>query len=135
MPPAHPNTDTGAPTGWRDRWNEPLAWPVPAAPVDAPKTAETPRLDECALVLVDVDKKAFDRNIQHAAQERDTRGRELACRTYDVVVPNLVRLVEHFRARQRPVVFVQWGWHRFQYPPLRAIDGEEVVVKKSRGAF
>jgi nicotinamidase-related amidase len=127
----------GAPPSWRERWKEPLSWPAAAAPSpDAPEAPrEMPKLDQCALVVVDVDKKAFDRNIAHAAQDSATRGHQLAQRTYDVVVPNLVRLVEHFRARQRPVVFVQWGWHRFQYPPLRAIDGEDVVVKRSRGAF
>ena len=50
-------------------------------------------------------------------------------------MPNLVKLVEFFRKRKRPVVFVQWGWHRYQYPPLEARKGEAVVIKQSRGAF
>jgi nicotinamidase-related amidase len=33
------------------------------------------------------------------------------------------------------VIFVQWGWHRYQYPPLEACRGEAVVIKRTRGAF
>lgn len=134
MMPATPN-----PLDWRERWDEPLEWPGAREenPDDAlaAHRAFTPDLASAALVLIDIDKKSFDRQIAKVTTYDAAGGAALARRTYDVVLPNQIRLLEFFRARQRPVVFVQWGWHRFQYPPLERVAGEELVIKHTRGAF
>jgi nicotinamidase-related amidase len=127
-----PKFVNGALPDWQQRWDEPLDWPIAQ---QEPTVEQPATLEGAALVLIDVDKKSFDRNIIQVTRASASRGRELASRTYDAVVPNLVRLVEHFRERKRPVIFVQWGWHRFQYPPLQPRYGEDVVIKNSRGAF
>ena len=137
------NHSPDEPSDWRERWNEPLPWPVPPEASDedtglkaAHHKAFRPDLSNSALVLVDVDKKSFDRNNIQAKMLCDVeQGRALAKRIYKVALPNMIRLVEFFRSRERPVIFVQWGWHRYQYPPLEAREGENVVIKKSRGAF
>ena len=131
-----------APPDWEARWNEPLTWPAP--PEDAAKGVQAqleahrrnvPGLERAALVLVDVDKKAFDRNIERFGVSDPAVGRELTERIYAVALPNMIRLSDFFRARGRPVVFVQWAWHRYPYPPLAPRRGDEIVVKRSRGAF
>jgi nicotinamidase-related amidase len=137
------SSDPGAaPSDWETNWNKPHVWPKPpgAQPVGIAATAEAhrhyrPNLSECALVLIDVDKKAFDNVIEGRTAHDAQRGRSLASRTYRTVVPNLIRLVAFFRKRKRPVIFVQWGWHRYQYPPLEPRKGESVVIKQTRGAF
>jgi len=137
------SSDPGAaPADWEVNWNKPHVWPKPQgaklADSDAVSVAHRkyrPDLAECALVLIDVDKKAFDQVIEARSAQDAQQGRALAARTYKTVVPNMVRLVEFFRKQKRPVIFVQWGWHRYQYPPLGARKGEPVVIKKTRGAF
>lgn len=130
-----------APDDWQKRWREPLRWPVSdAGSLDARKRlaahrAYRPDLTESALVLIDVDKRSFDRQIV-AHHDRDPkRGRELERRTYRTVLPNVIRLVKFFRKHRRPVLFVQWGWHKHQYPHLALASGEEIVIKHTRGAF
>ncbi len=94
-----------------------------------------PALSHSALVLIDVDKKSFDQNIESCGRHDPKVGRALSHRTYQIALPNLIRLVEFFRKRRLPVIFVQWGWHRYQSPPLEARPGETVIVKHGRGAF
>jgi nicotinamidase-related amidase len=128
-----------APPDWRLRWNQPLNWPgvEQDLPDDslARHAAYRPELAQCVLVPIDVDKKALDRQIQRLRRQDPSAGEALARQMYDVVLPNIIRLVERFRGCGRPVVFVQWGWHRYQYPPLEPRAGEDVVIKQSRGAF
>jgi nicotinamidase-related amidase len=79
-------------------------------------------LAECGLVLIDVDRVSFERHLDQ--------------RTREMTLPKLLRLVEHFRERERPVIFVQWGWHKTPYPDLKPRnERENVVIKQSRGAF
>lgn len=122
-----------APEDWRERWNVPLVWPT--APRG--KAARAARLDltDAALVVIDIDKKAMDVGIQELRREDRRAGEALARRVYGTALPNIVRLVRRFRAQRRPTLFVQWGWHRYQYPPLDPLPGEEVIVKRGRGAF
>ena len=68
-------------------------------------------------MLVDIDKEAFDFQVEDLTPHDPQLGRYVDERIYDTVLPNAIRLVEFFRAQKMPVVFVQWDWHRFQYPP------------------
>ncbi len=127
---------------WQSQWDKPLTWPRPvsqgswdvAAHIERRKAVEIdPR--QSALVLVDFDKKAFDLYIEDFGRYAPALGEELAQRIYAETVPNAIRLVDFFRSKQRPVVFVQWDWHRHQYPPLEPREGEPVVYKWATGAF
>jgi nicotinamidase-related amidase len=141
-PAQRSNLPGAAPVGWEKKWNQPLVWPKAAGakPTDIKAALDAhrkykPLLSESALILIDVDKKAFDKHIEDFTASDKRLGRAFAVRTYKTVVPNIVRLVDFFRRKKRPVVFVQWGWHRYQYPPLEPINGESVVIKKTRSAF
>ena len=127
---------------WRKHWNEPLSWPRRTSPgrwdVEghiAKRRAVQVDPDHSALVLVDVDKEAYDMCIEDFARFDPVSGGQLLTRVYDVALPNTIRLVEFFRSHQIPVVYLQWDWHRNQYPPLEPREGEAVVPKWKTGAF
>ena len=133
---------SAAPVDWQGQWSKPLVWPKAAGAVArnaktalADHRAFRPVLSRSALVLIDVDKKSFDQNIESSMCHDPKIGRALSRRTYQIALPNLIRLIEFFRKRRLPVIFVQWGWHRYQYPPLEARPGETIIVKHGRGAF
>lgn len=88
-----------------------------------------------ALVLVDVDKQAYDMCIEDVGRFDTAMAREFCRQTYEVAIPNTIKLVEFFRLQNRPIVFVQWYNHRHQYPPLEPREGETVVHKWATGAF
>jgi len=134
--------DNLVPPDWEERWNEPILWPRPEGAKLRDRKAEidahreyVPDLSQSVLVQIDVDKKAFDRQIEEYTAYDAEIGRAYAERVYDVALPNMIRVLEFFREVGRPVVFVHWGWHRNPYPPLRPKWGEEVIVKYARGAF
>src|SRR5689334_13346050 len=96
----------GNPPDWRERWNFPLLWP--GTEIGDPKAqgSALSALEDASFVLIDVDKKSLDRQIGTASASDRARGDALARRIYEVVLPNCIRLVDHFRAKQRPVIFV-----------------------------
>ena len=127
---------------WRKHWSEPLSWPRKAKPgrwdVQAhivKRTFVQANPDCSALVLVDVDKEAYDMNIEDFAGFDDISRKGLLKRVYDKVLPNTIRLVEFFRYNHMPIVYLQWHWHKNQYPPLEPMKDEIVVSKWKTGAF
>lgn len=127
---------------WKRHWNEPLRFPRQTGPGRWDIAAHTAKrraiaLDaaECGLVLVDIGKEAFDFQVQDLTRHDPQLGRYVEARIYDIVLLDAIRLVEFFRAQKIPVIFVQWDWHRFQYPPLEPRAGEPVVPKTTTGAF
>jgi len=91
--------------------------------------------DNCGLVLVDVDKEANDMLVQMVTDYDPKLGQYVCERIYDVVLPNTIRLVQFFRDKKLPIIFVQWDWHKYQYPPLEPRKDEPVVQKTTTGAF
>lgn len=134
-----PFYNAAEPPDWRDRWDEPLQWPGEAeADPDVSLQAHrafTPELADSALVLIDIDKKSLDRQIAKWSVHNAEKGEALRRQIYEVALPNQIRLLRFFRDQRLPIVFVQWGWHRYQYPPLERRPEEELVIKRSRGAF
>ena len=127
---------------WKEHWNEPLLWPrqTGSGRWDVKAHIESRRAirvnpSRSALVLVDVDKEAYDMAIEDFGRYDPMIGKQLQERIYHTAVPNTIRLVDFFRAQGRPVIFVQWDWHRHQYPPLEPQEGEAVVYKWATGAF
>ncbi len=127
---------------WKQYWNEPLSWPRRTGrgrwdTKTHSKTWKAIHVDpsQSALVLVDVDKEAYDMYIEDFGRYDPVQGKRLRQRIYQTVVPNTIRLVDFFRSHERPVIFIQWDWHRYQYPPLEPLQGEPVVYKSATGAF
>ena len=127
---------------WQQRWGEPLSWPRKTSPggwdvkghIERRQTVHVdPSLS--ALVLVDVDKEAYDMCIEDFSRYDPSNGRQLLKRVYELALPNTIRLVEFFRSRRLPVIYLQWDWHRNQYPPLVPRDGDVIVPKWQTGAF
>ena len=127
---------------WKEHWSEPLSWPRRTGPgrwdfkahIESRKAIQVD-VSQSALVLVDVDKEAYDMYIEDSGNHAPMHRKQLWERTYQTVVPNTIRLVDFFRSHRRPVIFVQWDWHRYQYPPLEPMEGETVVYKWATGAF
>ena len=127
---------------WKAHWDQPMVWPrdprqgrVDLADQIEKRKAISVDADASALVLVDVDKQAYDMYIEDVSGFDATLGQKLCRRTYEIAVPNTVKLVEFFRANDLPIIFVQWNNHRHQYPPLEPREGETVVHKWATGAF
>jgi len=88
-----------------------------------------------ALVIIDMGRSVLEGKIAKMREEDPSLGAYLHQRLHEVVLPNLVKLAGHFRAKGEPVVIVNWASYRTMYAELSPLDGDVVVKKESRGAF